>query len=273
MQRTLLNLIVTGALVCAASVSDAHAGTVIRLNSEMFGRRPMSGQATIYLESNRLRIDSNEGAGNLSVIYTSGGERGAYYWMIDFTDSSYVEIQKNELVEARKAIDEAVASTKQKLEKMSPEERKQAEKVLAEQTGFGALFKAKVEYKKISSGTTVKKWKCDHYQGFRDGEKTEEVWAADLKQLGIDAKDLKSLKEMADLFETIGQSLPAFFRFGGEKSQGQQTYPGFAVLMVSYEEGERSERWEITEIQRETFDAGRFGLPKGLAKKEAPLGP
>lgn len=273
MRRKLFSVSVTGPLVCLGLMSDALAGTVVHLNSEMFGRRPVSGQATIYLEANRLRIDSNEGESYLSVIYTAGGAQGAYYWLIDFNDSSYVEVRKTDLVEARKKIDEAMENTKRKLEEMPPDERKQAEKMLAEQTGFGALFKSDVEYKKISSGATVKRWKCDHYQGFRDGEKTEEVWAADLKQLGIEAKDLNALKEMADLFETIGQSLPAFFRFGGDKSQGKKTYPGFAVLMISYEEGERKERWEITDVQREAFAAGRFNLPKGLEKKEAPLAP
>jgi hypothetical protein len=269
MRRKFCNILVTAGLACLTLASSAESGTIIHLNSEMFGSGTLNGEATIYLETNRLRIDSNEGAGAVSVIYLAGGEKGPYYWLMDFNDSSYVEIRKADLVNAREAIDDAMKKTKERLEGMPPDQKKQAEAMLAER--YGALFKSPVEYKQISSGATVGRWTCDHFQGFRDGEKAEEVWSADLKQLGIDGNDLKALKEMADLFATLGQTLPAFFRFGGEKSQGDKTFSGFAVMMVSYEQGKRKEKWQVADVRREAFDAGLFKLPRGLKKKEMGL--
>lgn len=271
MERKLSRTFLSAALMCLGFAADGVSGTVIKLNSELFGRT-LSGSATIYLERSRLRIDSNEGGGSVSVIYMGTGEKGPYYWLIDHRDSSYIEIEKDDLIAARKDIEKVMEATRLELQKLPPDERKQAEAMFADRMGYKDFLQPKPEYKEVSRGAKVGRWTCNHFQGFREGERVEEVWAADLKQLGIDSQDLQSLKDMADLFETVGQSLPAFFRFGGDKSKGNKTFPGFAVMMVSYEDGERKEKWEVVDVRHEALDAGLFKLPAGLEKKEAPMG-
>jgi hypothetical protein len=268
-----LRPLLVGTLVFLVVASNAVAGTVIELYTETFGDQKLSGSATVYLEEKRMRIDSTEGGGNVTVIYNALGEENPFYWLIDHEEGSYIEIQKDDLVAVRARVEETMKEARKQIEGMPPDQKKQVEKMLADRMGYTAFFEEKTQYEKVSSGAKVGQWECTHYQGFREGVKIEEVWAADLGELGIDPEDLKAFEEMANLFKTVGQNLPAFFRFGGDKSEDNTTFPGFPVMAVSYEGGDRKEKSEIKGLRHEKLSAGLFALPEGLEKKEIQLGP
>ena len=58
--------IIASVLACVCLASTAMAGTIIQLDTEMFGQASMSGTAIIYLDGNRMRIDSKEGGGDVT---------------------------------------------------------------------------------------------------------------------------------------------------------------------------------------------------------------
>ena len=266
--------IIVFVLICMWLAPTAMAGTIIQLDTEMFGQASLSGTAIIYLDGKRMRIDSSDGGGDVSVIYNGEGQENPFYWLISRSDSSYVEIRRDELLEAKTVAEEALNRAKSELEGLPPDEREEMERALADRMGYSSFLKEQTEYKKVSSGIRISGWKCNHYQGFRDGEKIEEVWAAELEELGINPKDLVALEELADLFQTVGQSLPALFRFGGEDSEVDKTFPGFPVVVVSYDEdGERREKSTIQEIKQQKLEKAIFELPGGLTKRTMQLRP
>ena len=274
MKRNYSVPIIASMLVCMCLASTAMAGTIIQLDTEMFGQSSMSGTAIIYLDGRRLRIDSNDRGGEVTIVYNGEGQENPFYWLINKVDSSYVEIRRDELLEAKTVAEEAMNRAKSELEGLPPDEREEMERALTDRMGYSSFLKEQTEYKKVSSGIRISGWKCNHYQGFRDGEKIEEVWAADLEELGINPKDLVALEELADLFQTVGQTLPAIFRFGGEDREVDKTFPGFPVVVVSYDEdGERREKSTIKEIKRQKLEKALFELPGGLTKRAMQLRP
>lgn len=274
MKRNYSVPIVASVLACMCLASIAMAGTVVQLDTEMFGQSSMSGSAIIYLDGRRMRIDSNDSGGQVTIIYDGEGQKNPFYWLINMLDSSYVEIRRDELLEARDVAEEAMQRAKRDIEALPPDEREAVEKELADRTGYSSFFQEQTVYKKVSSGIRISGWKCNHYQGFREGAKIEEVWAAELKELGIEPKDLVALEELADLFKTVGQSVPALFRFGGEDREVDETFPGFPVVVVSYDEdGERQEKSTIKEIKQKKLEKALFELPAGLTKRSMQLRP
>jgi hypothetical protein len=273
MKRDFLTPIIVTVLVSLCLVPNAVAGTVIQLDTDMFGQISQSGSAIIYLDGRRMRIDSSEGGGDVTVIYNGEDLENPFYWMINNTDSSYVEISRDELLEAKAVAEDAMNRAKDELEDLPPEQRAQMKKALADRVGYTDFLGDETEYEKVSSGIKVGGWRCNHYQGFRDGEKIEDVWAADLEELGIDPKDLVALEELADLFQTVGRNLPALFRFGGENHEVDKTFPGFPVVVVSYIEGERQEKSTIKEVKQRKLDRALFKRPEGLTKRNMQLRP
>lgn len=271
MKRDFLTPIIVTVLVSLCLVPNAVGGTVIQLDTEMYGQTSQSGSAIIYLDGRRMRIDSSEGGGDVTVIYNGEDQENPFYWMINNTDSSYVEIRRDELLEAKAVAEDVLNRAKDELEDLPPEQRAQMERALADRVGYTGFLGDETEYEKVSSGIKVGGWRCNHYQGFRDGEKIEDVWAADLEELGIDPKDLVALQELADLFQTVGQNLPALFRFGGENREVDKTFPGFPVVVVSYTEGARQEKSTIKEVKRRKLDRALFKRPEGLTKRDMQL--
>ena len=178
-----------------------------------------------------------------------------------------MEIREDELRTAASVAADAMEIARKGLEGVPPNERKEMERVYAERMGYTGFLEDETNYEKVSTGIKIGQWKCAHYQGFREGEKIEEVWAAGLDVLGIRPEDLNALEELANLFRTVGQALPAFFRFGGDKQDTEHTFPGFPVMVVSYDRGQRAEKSMVKKIERRKFDSNLFDLPEGLTKR------
>jgi hypothetical protein len=250
---------------------SALAGNVIELKTEVFGRKSPRGTAIVYLDGDRVRIDSNAGAGDVTVIYNRQAGDSGTFWLIDNESRVYTEIAREDMLQAKAEMQAAIATAKQELEQMPPDQRKAATRMFAERVG-GALMDEDITYTQVSSGIEVDRWTCDHYEGTQDGEKVQEVWAATLNELGISAEDLRSLADIADLFMTVGQPLPAFFRMGGDAPGGAGRFPGFPVMMVSYSNGQRNEKSEVADVRKEKLAATLFELPDSLTERKVPIG-
>lgn len=258
-----LSLLIFLVVFVGSATSGVWAGTVIRLRTEFVLEPSKNGTATIYLDKNRMRIDSTEGGAAVRVIYVSE-KKEPFYWLIDMEDSTYVKVRREDLLLAQEQVREAKEAAKSELKDLPPEQRREMEQLLTRRMGLGAFSETKTEYTKVATGTRVGQWNCDHYQGTRDGDKVEDVWAADYQQLGINDDDLKALQEMASLFESVGQDLPAFFRFGAYDEQDKTYFVGFPIMIVSYEAGTHREKSEVFEVTNERLAAAIFQLPAGV---------
>lgn len=269
-KHTILSAALTA--ICVLAVSVAYAGSVISLETITYGNSALNGTATVYLEKDRMRIDSTEGGGDVTVIYNGAGQDNPFYWLVDNRRQTYIEIRQEELVAATRAMEDAMDVARLEIDKAPPEQRPRLEQLYADRIGYAGFFADQTEYREVSKGIRIGDWKCAHYQGYREEVKIEEVWAAELEELGIVPEDLSGLKQLADLFRTVGQTLPAFFRFGGETTDVSETFPGFPVVVVTYKDGERAEKSTIEAVHQKSLDSSLFDLPEGLTRQESPLG-
>lgn len=257
-----LQLAITALLVVAAA--SARAGVVVVIRTESFVAADQSGKATLYVDNDRVRIDSNEGGENYTVIYST--KNGQKYWIVDHDHGAYYEIGEADMAKIKSQIDVAVKQFEDQLKRAPPEQQKYMKQVFEQKMGRPYGEDVRTEYEASSSGVKIGSWECTQYEGRRSGEKSEEVWAASWEDTGIKKDEFAVFGRMARLFEDVGQRTPAFFQFF-TRTDGPQ---GFPVLVVAYREGRRVEKSEVQEIRREDIKPQLFELPEGLTRKAMP---
>lgn len=255
------------ALVVALTLPGAAtAATVIVVETESLTSGRKGGTAMVYVDDKCVRIDSNEGGSNFTIIYSGKGETPVY-WIIDRRERTYFEIDRKTMMQARRDLEQSIETMRKQLKTVPPAQREQMERTMQqnmERMGFGGAL---VEYTPVSRGVMVGEWRCNHYQGEREGTKVEEVWAAEAGEMGLRADDLKAMGEMAEMFEGTGQDMPAFFSFARDGGNQASTYEGFPVIVVTYSEGKTREKSQVKEVRRDELEDGFFDLPAGLTRK------
>lgn len=244
--------------------TSADTGAVIVVETTSFISSTANGTARIYLAGRQVRIDSNEGSGNTTVIYRAEKDKEPVFIVIDRSAGTYIELTKRDMLERKSFFERTKKDLEDKLKDLAPEQRKQMEQLHQhEQTHLGPARTPTV-YRMVAEGIPVGKWKCTQYEGTRDDEKREEVWAAPMSELGLTKSDVEILNELGDLFADTGQDAPAFFHFGRQESGEQKQFP---VLVLSYNEGKRVEKSEVKDVRREKIDPQLFVVPEGLRRR------
>ena len=83
MKHLLFSILIVAVVV--GMCRPAAAGTVFTLKTEVSGSG--GGDATVYVDKTRLRIDSSEKGKDYSVIFKGGGEE-MRYWLVDHAASA-----------------------------------------------------------------------------------------------------------------------------------------------------------------------------------------
>src|SRR5262249_49519099 len=189
--------------------------------------------------------------------------------MIDDANKHYSEITKADL----DALSGMMAQMQDMLKNMPPEQRAQMEAMMK---GRGAGGRAgapggaapsKTQYTRVGTDT-VGKWKCDKYEGTKDGQKTSELCTVDPKALGFSMADFGVTKDMAAFFEKLMPADAAqMFRLGTPEEAG---FSGVPVRTVNYIGGQTVTQ-ELTDIKRQAFADTLFQAPAGYQKQDSPL--
>ena len=256
-----------GALVILGGANAAPAGTKMVVKTESLQGQGSGGTAVIYLSGMKARIDSDEGGGQYTVIYYGGED--PIYWVIDRRARTYVEMRRKDMEAVQAQVEQAMKMFEEQLASAAPERREYLRQLFQQQMGRLPEDAARTEYEKVASGVLINEWKCDHYLGTANGEKAEEVWAVEFESLDISRDDFNVFGEMAAMFVNIGQRTPAFFQFFLEGSDARRM-TGLPVLVVSYVNGERSEKSQLENVTSQSFDPQLFDLPDGLTKQMMP---
>lgn len=254
---------VAGVLVAAWAIPSVHGGTVVDLKTVYFVEQRADETATISFETNRVRFDALEGGRRVVLIARTDAKGDPVCWVIDREKNTYVEIDRKGVEEIKSQIERTRLAFEQQIADAPPENRERVRQRLEAQ--YGALMKKHpaVEFKRIATGVTIKKWRCTQYESTLDGEKFEDVWAAGEKDLGLTPSDLKVIFQMGELFSEISSTTNAFFQ-AGRPAGG---FAGFPVVVVEYRGGKRSEKSEVTGVRQEKLDPGFFDLPKDAVKQ------
>jgi hypothetical protein len=265
MLRTMVFAAAVWLPVAGASAAD---GVLIVLKVTRGGGTPQTNQIQIDQRRMRAEVTGADG-GHASVMFD-----GAHQVMtiVNDAEKSYSELTKADLDAFAAQMSGAMAQVEQMMKGMSPEQRKQMEALTkGKMGGAGAPggAPAKPEYKKVGTAT-VGKWTCDKYDGYTNGQKTNEVCTVDPKALGFTAADFQVTRDMAEFFKAFQQLMPAgarqeqSFVLGTPESQGFSGIPVRSMHMT----GGTQIVSELADVQRQAFTAATFQVPAGYQKND-----
>ena len=242
----------------------AQAGIIVK-SVERSGQKKIEMETTMMVDQNKLRIESNE-KDEQNVVIFRGDKK--VFWVLKTSDKTYVEMTQEDLAELKAQMDNMQKMMAEQMKNMPEEQRKMMEKMMP--SAAGAAKKMKTDYKKKGSGEKVGKWSCDHYEGFRDGKKTGELWTASWDQIGLKRSDMSAFKQMAEFFEAISQDASEFMKIGSEEWEKEQGLSGVPVRWIDMEDGQTDSQGEIKEIRKQDIKASLFDIPSGYEKEDNP---
>jgi hypothetical protein len=252
-------------------VSSLEAGVTISSTHTAAARPDDKMVNKTYIDSDRLRLESQALGGNQIVIFRQ--DKGLF-WMIDPKAATYMEITKEDLQKMKAKLDEAKTMMDEQMKGLPPEQKQMMEKMMKGRMPMmqQAAGASKATYKKVASGEKVNQWVCAKYAGYRDDQKVKEVWTTDWKSLGLTPETFKLMKDLSEFFEGFAKDLASSFdKIGSEEWEKEQGYTGIPVKTLSYADGQLRSTTEVTEVRQEKLAASLFELPTGLTKKEMPF--
>lgn len=242
------------------TLQSAFAGVKMVQENSSKGKKV---QMTRYIDSNKVRFDTEGSKGKQSIIYRVDKD---VFWVINHSDKTYVEITRDDMRKIKQMMD----MMKKQMEQLPPEKRAEMEKMMKQKMGDSM---EKIKYKKVKSGIKVNQWTCDEYMGYVGSAKKSELWTAPFSSVGLNVNDFAAMKKMSEFFSEMAGGFFSKDMFRSDIIPGQQKtaddFSGVPVKGQFYKDGVMASSMEIKEIKRETLAPSLFELPAGYTKKKA----
>jgi len=226
------------------------------------------GTTKIYVDADRLRIESISDAQNTLIIFRQDKE---LFWVLDQNKKTYQEMTKDDLKKMKGKIDESMKMLEEQLKNMPPEQRKMMEEMMPKQAMMNAQKMVKKTYVKKLSNVKVGKWSCTLYQGSAEGEQKEDVWTVDWSQIDIGPEDLTAFQDLGEFFSSLAPDMTDIFEIGTEEFEKSGGYAGMPVKSVEYEGGKIISSFEMKKLEKKSLDRSLFELPQGFTKIDSGL--
>ena len=230
--------------------------------------KTVTGTATrtsqMQIERDRMRAEITGPTGETQIVTFDGPEQ--VLRIISVSRKSYTEMTKADVDRMGEQLSTALASVKEKIAQMPPEQRAKMEAAMARLGGPGAAAGAKPEYRRAGTDT-VGKWTCDKYEGFRNGEKISEICTVEPKAFGVTTADFEVAKQVGAFFQKmLPQAEEQVVGIGTLETQG---YSGIPVRRIRYNAGKIVATSEVIDVTRQTFAASTYDVPAGLQRQTA----
>jgi hypothetical protein len=229
------------------------AATIIVLQN---GNQPPQ---TIYADGKHLRLESPGEKESVAILDAASGK----LVVIDDKEKSYTEITEADMKHMAQQLGAARAQIEQQMEKLSPEDRKQAEKALgAMAKDLKGSKKSEWKFQPLGQKKTVNGMSCEMYKVTLDGKPHEEdcilPWSSSL----LKKSDFTGL-------ESFGKSLNQ--AFGAPGGQGIPLFSDFPGLPISRVPADGDEPEQVKSVRQGSAPAGAFSVPSGYTKKPLPV--
>jgi hypothetical protein len=270
-------LAVTAALLCAVAAHGA-SGIYMREQTRHFGRAEGASTSSIYLEAQRVRVDSAGTDQKQQVFIYHGGDAQRLY-LIDVAAGTYRTFTKAELERMMGSVNTQMDAIRAKmdaqLKNMDPKQRDMVEKMMKGRMGTAEpAAVTKTTYQLVESDVTVGEWECDKYDGLKDGEKVREIYTTDWSTFGLKPADFAVFRELASMFAGMAkQAQVDIYQVGSENALSDEEFEGVPVRRISYRDGQPSQQHDVIEVSRKDFEDEIFQLFEGLKKLENPQVP
>jgi hypothetical protein len=261
-------------LVCAAALVLAvpvWAGDgVLIVMKVTFGTNPPQTNQ-IQIDQKRMRMTGTGATGSAGVMFDGNRQ---VMTMIDDAHKTYTEMSKADLDAFAAQMAPAMAQMQDAMKNMPPEAKARMEAMMkkngAAAGGPPGAAPAKIEYKKTGTAT-VGKWTCDKYEGYTNGQKTQELCTVDPKVLGFSMADFQVMRDMQEFFKQMQQfgrgiaPQQSPFTVGTVAEQGFSGMPVRSVITTSNGTQVIS---ELAEAKRQAFTDATFTVPSDYKKND-----
>ena len=267
MKTRMLRAVVFTLLGCVAW--RAQAGTVIQQVERAIGNSQSRQTVTIYLDAGKLRVEGeNPDSGKYLLIFDNARQ---VMQMAELAKGSYMEITKAQVEAMGGQMQQMMQQMQAQLAQIPPEERAMMEQMMRQQMGnVGGNAPPPVTVREKNRGETVGPFTCTRYEVLTGGQVTQEICAAALSQLRLDASAFATFKALAEFFEPLSRMAP---KGGWTAPKAMSQIDGFPVQTVIYEGQRPASEWVIVKAEEQSLDAGLFALPGNLRKTEMPQMP
>lgn len=179
----------------------------------------------------------------------------------------------SEVTEAdAKAIGQQMAEVSKMMESLPPAAREKMQAAMKGQMGGGD---AKRTVRPLGETKTINGFSTAGYSVTTEGSKNEtEVWATDVKKLGLGAKDYAVFRELAAFMQTMLPGMDSMREMIKDfENPRPDDVPGMPVLTIHREEGKEVWRSELVRVDQGTVPADRFAVPEGYKTEKMKMGP
>jgi len=172
---------------------------------------------------------------------------------------------------AAKAIGEQMAEVSKMMESLPPAAREKMQAAMKGQMGGGD---AKRAVRPLGESKTINGFATAGYIVTTEGSKGEtEVWATDVKKLGLGAKDYAVFRELAAFMQTMLPGMDSMREMIKDfENPRPDDVPGMPVLTIHREEGKEVWRSELVRVDQGTVPADRFAVPAGYKTEKMKMG-
>ncbi len=259
-------LLATAGITAVLSTGGAEAATVITMSQ---GGDATEGKTqTMYLESDRLRIETKDGG----LIYRGDMNKA---FVIDDKRHSYIEMSPESMQKLSARMNDAMAKMQERLAAMPEAQRKQFEAMMASR-GMPGMDKApaapQITYKKNGDAKKVGSWSCVPYTMIMNGDAESNMCIAKLSDIGLTRDDLKPFIGLSNL---MGKSMSQMGRQNTSPMAGTDLdtmtkaigFEGFPVQTTSTG-GPGGYSMTVQSVDHKDAPAGTFDVPTGYTKRD-----
>ena len=255
MVRTLLIL-----SLASAAALGAGQGVIMKQSTEDMksGRKSVN---TSYVEANRVAIETNDGARDMTMVYLADGN---LIRMIDHSKKTVQEISGAELEKMMGQVNEAMAKMQEQMKNMPPQQRAMMEKMMGGRMkqAMGGVAEKPV-YKRGDGSTQVGGHACDWYEGYRGDKMFAMLCAADWSEFDLRASDFAVFRKMADFLTKLAPGMADMARVGADDWQEQNMFPGVPVEQTIYLNGRPASKNTLEGVERGAIEDAVFQAPAG----------
>lgn len=231
-----------------------------------------STQNVMLLKDGKVRFSPSDQAQAYS-IYNSQNNTMMH---IEPLQKQYLEMDqkgiKKQAKQAKQQMDMMRKEMEKRLEKLPPEQRKQAEQMMGIHLASKEDKKnqPKVKQLKTSRTDTIAGIKCDVYESTVNEKKLSESCITTIDQLGLDKQDLKSLEKMQEFMKEMQQTVTDITG-NADMSSEIEGLPLHSKLFA--QDGSTALETRLITISKEAVAAKYLAVPEGFNPVQLPQTP
>lgn len=266
-----MRLFVVSAVLVASST--AYAGAYVEMaQKDLDDKQAKTKTNKLWADGGKLRLDMDEGKN--SVIFKS-----ETMYAVDHTKKQVMIIDKQTMEQVGNQMKQAQAMMQERMAQMTPEQRAQMEKVMAQHGGMGAMGGANQPappprtLKQTSRTETVNGMPCTIWEAYEADVKEEEMCVAPTSAVKGGDEVLASLKELSKMFEGLQKQMGSNMRDRMAQSwRDLDQVKGFPVMTRDFDNGKAVREQRLVTSRSEPVPAASFDPPAGYKTEKPPVG-